>query len=95
VVKKDGTFIGIVSLEEVRNIMFRPELYNRFTVKKLMIYPPEKVDVKDSMDAVMEKFEQTQAWNLPVLDGNKYVGYVSKSKIFSAYREVLVEFSDD
>ena len=95
VVKKDGTFIGIVSLEEVRNIMFRPELYNRFTVKKLMIYPPEKVDVKDSMDVVMEKFEQTQAWNLPVLDGNKYVGYVSKSKIFSAYREVLVEFSDD
>ena len=95
VVKKDGTFIGIVSLEEVRNIMFRPELYNRFTVKKLMIYPPEKVDVKDSMDVVMEKFEQTHAWNLPVLDGNKYVGYVSKSKIFSAYREVLVEFSDD
>ena len=95
VVKKDGTFIGIVSLEEVRNIMFRPELYNRFTVKKLMIYPPEKVDVKDSMDGVMEKFEQTQAWNLPVLDGDKYVGYVSKSKIFNAYREVLVEFSDD
>lgn len=95
VVKSDGTFIGIVSLEEVRNIMFRPELYNRFTVKKLMIYPPEKVDVKDSMDTVMEKFEQTQAWNLPVLDGDKYVGYVSKSKIFSAYREVLVEFSDD
>ena len=95
VVKKDGTFIGVVSLEEVRNIMFRPELYNRFTVKKLMIYPPETVDVKDSMDAVMEKFEQTQAWNLPVLDGNKYVGYVSKSKIFNAYREVLVEISDE
>lgn len=95
VVKKDGTFIGVVSLEEVRNIMFRPELYNRFTVKKLMIYPPEKVDIKDSMDAVMEKFEQTQAWNLPVLDGDKYVGYVSKSKIFNAYREVLVEISDD
>ena len=95
VVKKDGTFIGVVSLEEVRNIMCRPELYNRFTVKKLMIYPPEKVDVKDSMDAVMEKFEQTQAWNLPVLDGNKYVGYVSKSKIFNAYREVLVEISDE
>ena len=60
-----------------------------------MIYPPEKVDIKDSMDTVMEKFEQTQAWNLPVLDGDKYVGYVSKSKIFNAYREVLVEISDD
>ena len=95
VVKADGTFIGVVSLEEVRNIMFRPELYNRFTVKKLMIYPPTKIDVSESMDSVMEKFEQTQAWNLPVLDGDKYVGYVSKSKIFNAYREVLVEISDD
>lgn len=95
VVKNDGTFIGIVSLEEVRNIMFRPELYNRFTVKKLMIYPPTRIDVSESMDSVMEKFEHTQAWNLPVLDGDKYVGYVSKSKIFNAYREVLVEISDD
>ena len=95
VVKENGTFIGVVSLEEVRNIMFRPELYNRFTVKKLMIYPPTRIDVSESMDSVMEKFEQTQAWNLPVLDGDKYVGYVSKSKIFNAYREVLVEISDD
>jgi CIC family chloride channel protein len=95
VVKEDGTFIGVVSLEEVRNIMFRPELYNRFNVKKLMIYPPTRIDVSESMDSVMEKFEQTQAWNLPVLDGDKYVGYVSKSKIFNAYREVLVEISDD
>ena len=95
VVKNDGTFIGVVSLEEVRNIMFRPELYNRFNVKKLMIYPPARVDINESMDSVMEKFEKTQAWNLPVLDGDKYVGYVSKSKIFNVYREVLVEFSDD
>lgn len=95
VVKSDGTFIGVVSLEEVRNIMFRPELYNRFNVKKLMIYPPARVDINESMDSVMEKFEKTQAWNLPVLDGDKYVGYVSKSKIFNVYREVLVEFSDD
>lgn len=95
VVRANGTFIGVVSLEEVRNIMFRPELYNRFTVKKLMIYPPARVDINESMDSVIEKFEKTQAWNLPVLDGDKYVGYVSKSKIFNVYREVLVELSDD
>lgn len=95
VVKEDGKFIGVVSLEEVRNIMFRPELYNRFTVKKLMIYPPARVDINESMDSVMEKFERTQAWNLPVLDAEKYVGYVSKSKIFNVYRDVLVEISDD
>ena len=60
-----------------------------------MVSPRERVDVNDSMELVMKKFERSNAWNLPVLDGTKYVGYVSKSKIFSAYRSVLVEFSDE
>jgi CIC family chloride channel protein len=60
-----------------------------------MVSPPERVDINDSMEVVMNKFERSNAWNLPVVDGTKYVGYVSKSKIFSAYRSVLVEFSDD
>lgn len=95
VVDESGVFLGVVTLEEIRNIMFRPELYNRFNVQKLMVSPPATVSIDESMDAVMKKFEQTHAWNLPVLDGDKYVGYVSKSKIFSAYRDVLVEFSSD
>lgn len=95
VVDESGVFLGVVTLEEIRNIMFRSELYNRFNVQKLMVSPPATVSIDESMDAVMKKFEQTHAWNLPVLDGDKYVGYVSKSKIFSAYRDVLVEFSSD
>ncbi len=95
VVDESGVFLGVVTLEEIRNIMFRSELYNRFNVQKLMVSPPATVSIDESMDAVMKKFEQTHAWNLPVLDGDKYVGYVSKSKIFSAYRDVLVEFSFD
>ncbi len=95
VVDESGVFLGVVTLEEIRNIMFRPELYNRFNVQKLMVSPPAIVSIDESMDTVMKKFEQTHAWNLPVLDGDKYVGYVSKSKIFSAYRDVLVEFSSD
>lgn len=95
VVDESGVFLGVVTLEEIRNIMFRPELYNRFNVQKLMVSPPATVSIDESMDAVIKKFEQTHAWNLPVLDGDKYVGYVSKSKIFSAYRDVLVEFSSD
>ena len=51
--------------------------------------------MNDAMELVMEKFERSNAWNLPVVDGEKYVGYVSKSKIFSAYRSVLIEFSDE
>lgn len=95
VIDADNNYMGEVRVEEVRNIMFRPELYQRFNMQKLMVVPPERVDVNDSMEVVMKKFEQSNAWNLPVLDGPKYVGYVSKSKIFSAYRSVLVEFSDE
>ncbi len=95
VVDKDGVFLGVVLLEEIRNIMFRTELYQRFTVADLMIAPPSRIFIGEEMEEVMSKFEKTQAWNLPVLDGDKYVGFVSKSTIFSAYRNVLVDFSDE
>ncbi len=95
VVDNKGVFLGIVSLEEVRNIMFRPELYNRFTVRRLMVSPPAKVYIGDSMETVARKFDDSHAWNLPVLDGDKYVGFVSKSKVFTAYRDVLVELSSE
>jgi CIC family chloride channel protein len=88
--------IGFISLDEIRNIMFRPELYRRFKVSQLMVSPPTFVALSDSMEKVMFKFEQTKAWNLPVIDENeKYVGYVSKSKIFNSYRDLLVTFSDE
>jgi len=88
--------MGVVLLDEVRNIMFRPDLYKRFTVQKLMIFPPATINENLSMEKVMEIFEDTGAWNLPVVDDQKrYVGYVSKSKIFNSYRHVLVHFSDE
>lgn len=91
-----GILMGVVLLDEVRNIMFRPELYTRFTVQKLMITPPATIPNNLQMEKVMEIFEDTGAWNLPVVDENKrYIGYVSKSKIFSSYRHVLVHFSDE
>ena len=88
--------MGVLLLDEVRNIMFRPDLYDRFKVKKLMISPPAVINHNLPMEKVMEIFEDTGAWNLPVVDDNKcYVGYVSKSKIFNSYRRVLVHFSDE
>lgn len=93
---KTGRFVGIVSLDEVRNIMFRPELYDRFSVQKLMNMPPAKIYVNMAMDKVMDTFENTGAWNLPVVDEQeKYIGFVSKSKIFNTYRKVLVHFSEE
>ena len=88
--------LGVVLLDEVRNIMFRPELYDRFTVAQLMISPPATINQNLPMEKVMQIFEDTGAWNLPVVDDQKhYIGYVSKSKIFNSYRHVLVHFSGD
>ena len=93
---KTQRFVGVVSLDEVRNIMFRPELYDRYTVQELMNMPPARIVVNMPMDKVMDTFENTGAWNLPVVDEqNKYIGFVSKSKIFNTYRKVLVHFSEE
>lgn len=96
VLDEEGKIVGIVSLESIRNIMFRQELYYRFTVGKLMESPQARLSVTDPMELVMKKFDETGAWNLPVEDEEgRYVGFVSKSKIFSAYRNVLLEFSEE
>ena len=96
VVNDTDNLVGIITLDEIRNIMFRPELYDRFKVSKLMISPPGFVNLNDPMEKVMLLFEKTQAWNLPVLDEErKYIGFVSKAKIFNAYRDVLVRMSDE
>lgn len=95
VVDDDNNFLGIVLLDDIRNIMFRPDLYRKMYVSKFMSSPPAVIEVGQSMDAVMKRFDDTGAWNLPVVDGGKYVGFVSKSKIFNSYRRVLRHFSED
>ena len=95
VVNKDEELEGIVLLDDVRSIMFDGEVYGTTLVSQLATIPPAFIDVSDSMDFVMKKFEETGAWNLPVLNGRKYIGFVSKSKILTAYREVLIDFSEE
>ena len=96
VTDQEGKLLGIVQLDDIRNIMFRQELYHRFTVSKFMTSAPGRLYDTDNMEQVMQTFDDTKAWNLPVVDQEgKYLGFVSKSKIFNSYREVLVHFSDE
>ena len=96
VVDSKGELQGILLLDEVRNIMFQPRLYNRFTVAQLMNYPQAVIRHDMPIEKVMELFEDTGAWNLPVVDEQRrYIGFVSKSKIFNSYRHVLVHFSEE
>lgn len=91
-----GLLLGVVQLDDIRNIMFRPDLYRRMHVNRFMALPPAKVVVGTPMERVMKTFDNTGAWNLPVVDEEgKYVGFVSKSKIFNSYRQVLKHYTYD
>lgn len=96
VIDKENRLLGVVQLDDIRNIMFRPDLYRKIHVDKFMSIPPDRVEIDFSMEQVMKAFDRTGAWNLPVVDGDgKYLGFVSKSKIFNSYRRVLRHYSED
>ena len=96
VIDSKGRFQGFVSLARIRKDMFRPELYKTNHVYNYMQTSQEYVYPNEPMDSVMRKFEKTGAWNLPMVDENRqYLGFLSKSKIFNAYRQELRDFSQD
>ena len=96
VVDAGNRLVGILYLDDVRHIMFRQELYHRYNVAVLMRSVPERLSVEEPMESVMRKFEETGAWNLPVEDiSGEYIGFISKSAIFTAYRKTLLEFTSD
>lgn len=96
VVTEKGVLVGLVYLNDIRNIMFRPELYERFKVEKFMVGATVKINIHMPMEKVMNIFEDTKAWNLPVVDDNEiYKGIISQSTVFNAYRDVLVKNYSD
>jgi len=95
VVDKYNILEGVVSLDDVREIMFNTELYQNTFVKDLMTIPPSYIDKSENIEMVMETFRKTGAWNLPVLDNGYYVGFISKSRIYTTYRELLIQFSEE
>ena len=92
VIDDQNRFLGVVTLDDIRNIMFDQEKYDKVVVHELMQAAPDFIYITDTMEVVMRKFEHSGAWNLPVLDGEKYVGFVSKSRLFNAYRKLLRDF---
>jgi chloride channel protein, CIC family len=95
VLDQKNQLVGVVLMENVRPIVFNTDLYDNTYVSDFMISPPEVVDIKDNMETVMKKFNKTKAWNLPVTESGEYRGFLSKSKIFNEYRDMLIHFSDD
>lgn len=90
VVDDKGILHGIITLDDIREIMFDIEKRRQVIIKTIMRHPPAEVHLDEDMESVMNKFEKTGAWNLPVLYGGRYAGFVSKSRIFNAYRMRLI-----
>ena len=96
VINADNELEGIITLDDVRNVMFETDKYDKIFIKTLMTAPPSVLSTHESMSDIMKKFDDTQAWNLPVVDeNNHFIGFISKSNIFSKYRNELIEMSGE
>jgi CIC family chloride channel protein len=92
VIDENRNFLGIILLDDIRPIMFDQKMYDDVKVSDIMQRAPATIDLrKDRPKDTMRKFQETNAWNLPVVEDGKYVGFISKSKLLTAYRQKLIE----
>ena len=93
VLNDEDELVGVLTLDDIREIMFNTELQETMLVEFLMHDAPDYIHYgQDSMQQVMNKFQNTGAWNLPVIKDGKYLGFVSKSKMLTAYRRKLISY---
>jgi chloride channel protein, CIC family len=95
VVDREQRFLGIIELNDIKQKLFQPELYGKTTIRSVMKPPAALLQSGQNMHSVMEKFDVSNSWYLPVVgDGKKFVGFVSKTKLFNKYREILASQTD-
>lgn len=94
VLDQAGTLLGVIDLTHIRHIVFRTELYNKFTVNQLMLPAPAVLGVNDPMEDVMKKFDKTNANYLPVTDINNHmIGVISRTRMYTMYRKMVEDLS--
>ena len=92
---EEGDFLGVVWVNDIRHIVFERDLYDKVKVSDLMFMPRPTVSPQESMEDIAHKFENSNHYNLPVVENGKYVGFVSRANVFSKYRELVKHFSED
>lgn len=96
VVDEEKHLLGVVWVNDIRHIVFKPELYDKVYVRDLMFMPQPSINPKESMEDVAHKFQTSNHYNLPVIDDDgTYIGFVSRANVFSKYRLLIKEFSED
>jgi CIC family chloride channel protein len=93
VVNKDMELKGLITIDDIRDIMFKQELYDKISVKEIMRKPNYIITEKDDINSAMKLFDESHLWNIPIVTENKYLGFISKSSILEKYREVLIQTS--
>ena len=93
VIDNFGHLLGVVQLDDLREDMFKREMWGR-PVIDYMRQPPYKILEHEQVQSILPRFEENHTWMLPVVDrDNRYLGFISKSRILNAYREALVRIS--
>ena len=94
VLDQDKTLLGIIDVAQLRHIIFRTELYQKFTVRQLMMEPAATLHEHEAMTDVMKQFDATDAQQLPVVDNDeKLIGYISRMRMYSMYRKIITDLS--
>jgi len=93
VVDENGMMVGMIKMNDVRNLMFEHDLYEKISVSDLMYMPEFFISPNDPMDLIVEKFKTCGRYNLAVLDDGKYIGFISRARVFSAYRDTMADLS--
>lgn len=94
VVDDGGRFLGHILLDDIRQIMFDRELYDT-PVESIMVFPDNVIRPDDPMEEVAAKFQNSGKYNIVVLDGDRYLGYISRANVFLTYRRKLSDLSQD
>jgi len=95
VVDKENDFYGVIFINDLRDIIFNQGLYDKTSIRDLMFMPRYIVSPDDSMEDVAQKFSESDKYNVPVIKDGKYLGFISRATVFSNYRKLLKEFSEE
>jgi CIC family chloride channel protein len=93
VVDSDGKMVGMVKMDDVREMIFQHELYDKIKISELMYMPEFFIDPNDNMEMVTNKFETSGRYNLAVIEDGKYIGFISRAKAFTGYRKKIIDVS--
>ncbi len=93
VVDKNGTMVGMVKMDDVRDIIFKHELYDTVKISELMYMPTDHIHPNDNMETVAHKFESSGRYNLAVIENGKYIGFISRARVFTTYRKQIIDVS--